>query len=328
MTMKTLLHVVAAAAFASALSIGAMDAGAQERLRLAHFSPTTSPNHVTALALAERIEAATGGRYKVEIFENSQLGGEVEVVEAIGLGTVDLSMPSAASLANVIPEMNILNMPFLFRDWDHYSAALESEFFDAMSEKAAQRNYRFLGFVTSGARHIMTKFPVESIKDLEGKKIRTVQNPVHVATFGAFGANPTAISYPEVYGALQTGVVEGGDAANTNYNDQKFYEVAPHWALLGWLYYTNAIVMSDSKFQSLSDSDQAALLALGREVGREHIKRWRESDGATLDVLKGKGVKVTQPPREPFESAVGSVYEDFLKSDFEKEWLQKIRDVN
>lgn len=327
--MRLFIHAAIAAIFAAVLLAGpTTTADAQERLRLAHFSPTTSPNHATAQALAERIEAATDGRYTIEIFENSQLGGEVEVVEAIGIGTVDISLPSAASLANVIAEMNILNMPFMFRSWDHYAAALESEFFDAMSEKAAQRGYRFLGFTTSGARHIMTKFPVNSIDDLEGRKIRTVQNPVHVATFAAFGANPTAISYPEVYGALQTGVVEGGDAANTNYNDQKFYEVAPHWALLGWLYYTNAIVMSEAKFQSMSETDQKALLSIGAEVGRQHIDAWRKSDADLLGVLKDNGVMVTEPPREPFEAAVGSVYEEFLKSDFERDWLQKIREVN
>lgn len=261
----------------------------------------------------------------MEIFENSKLGGEVDIVEAIGIGTVDVSPPSAAVLANVIPEMNVLNMPFLFENWEQYSNVLNGEFFDALSEVAAKRGYRLLGFQTTGPRHIMTTFPVDDMADLSGKKIRTVQNPVHVATFNAFGANATAIAYPEVYGALQTGVVDGGDAANTNYYTAKFYEVAPHWAQVSWLYYTNPIVMSEAKFQSLSDEDKEIFLRVGRQVGKDHLVAWQESDDKLLDVLKANGVTVTTPAREPFQQAVGPVYEQFLKTDFEKEWLEKIR---
>lgn len=327
MTRRRFAGVFAALAGCAVLAGAASPAHAQERLRFAHFSSTEDPNHAAAVSFAEQIEAATDGRYTVEIFENSQLGGEVEVVEAIGIGTVDVSPPSAAVLANVIPEMNVLNMPFLFSNWEQYSNVLNGDFFDALSEVMARRGYRLLGFMTTGPRHIMTTFPVNSIADLEDRKIRTVQSPVHVATFNAFGANATAIAYPEVYGALQTGVVDGGDAANTNYYTARFYEVAPHWALVSWLYYTNPLVMSEAKFQSLSEADKEAFLRIGRQVGKDHLVAWRKSDSELLDVLKENGVMVTEPPREPFQEAVAPVYEEFLKTDFEREWLQRIRDA-
>lgn len=300
-------------------------ATAQQTLRFAHFSSTEDPNHVAALRFKELLEAETDGRYTVDIYENSQLGGEVDVVEGIQLGTVDVSPPSAAVLANVVTEMNILNMPFLFRDWPHYEAVLEGEFFDAIVEVAAADGIRILGFMTTGPRHIMTKFPVESMADLAGKKIRTVQNPVHVATFTAFGANATAIAYPEVYGALQTGVVDGGDAANTNYYTAKFYEVAPYWAQVSWLFYSNPLVMSEDAFQALSPEDQEIFQRVGRQVGREQIANWKASDAGLLDELKKAGVTVTTPPREPFQEAVGEVYDTFLASEFEKEWLGRIQ---
>ena len=174
---------------------------------------------------------------------------------------------------------------------------------------------------------LMRIFPVESMDDLAGKKIRTVQNPVHVATFTAFGANATAIAYPEVYGALQTGVVDGGDAANTNYYTAKFYEVAPYWAQVSWLFYSNPLVMSEDAFQALSPEDQEIFQRVGRQVGREQIANWKASDAGLLDELKKAGVTVTTPPREPFQEAVGEVYDTFLASDFEKEWLGRIQDT-
>lgn len=322
--MKYLTSIFASFMLATGVIAVETSGADAETLKFAHFATTDDPNHAAALEFKEKIEKLTDGRYEIEIFENNKLGGEIEVVEAIALGTIDVSPPSAAALANVIPEMNILNMPFLFKDWDGYSEVLNGPFYDALAEVSAKKGFRVLGFMTTGPRNLMTKFPVNSMADLKGRKIRTVQNPVHVATFNAFGANATAVAYPEVYGALQTGVVDGGDAANTNYYTQKFYEVAPHWALLGWLYYTNPIVMSEEKFQSLSDADKQIFLQVGREVGKNHLVAWRASDGALLDKLKEQGVEVTMPDPAPFIAAAGPVYEEFLKTDFERDWLARM----
>jgi TRAP-type C4-dicarboxylate transport system substrate-binding protein len=111
----------------------------------------------------------------------------------------------------------------------------------------------------------MTKSPVNSISDVKNKKIRSVQNPIHVEAFKAFGANATPLVYNELYGALQAGVVDGADAANTNYWAQKFYEVAPNWALVSWLIYTAPVVMSEKTFQGLPKDIQTALEKAGAE---------------------------------------------------------------
>ena len=178
--------------------------------------------------------------------------------------------------------------------------------------------------MTSGPRHIMSRMPVESMDDLAGRKIRTVQNPVHVATFNAFGANATAIAYPEVYSSLQTGVVDGADAANTNYYTQKFYEVAPHWAQVSWLFYTNPIVISEAKFQSLTDDQQAALLEAGRKAGAAQQADWQASDAELLGTLEGEGVIVTRPDTAPFREASRSVYDEFLTDETQQRMLKMI----
>lgn len=321
--MKRRDFLLSAVAAAAAIPLpGAVQAAT--RLRFAHFSITDDPNHVTALNFANKLKAATNGAFEVSVVPNSQLGGEVDVVEGILLGTIDLAPPSCAVLANWIPEMNVLNMPFAFRDWDHYTRVLNGSLYDQIVEAAAAKNIRFLGFMTSGVRHIMTRQPVNTIDDLKGRKIRTVQNPVHVAAFNAFGANATAIAYNEVYAALQTGVVDGADAANTNYYTQKFYEVANNWAQIGWLYYSNGIIMSEAKFKRLSNEQQKALMSVGREVGMEHLKLWAESDAKILDQLKAKGVKVTQPDATPFRERSKGIYDQFLKTEKEKQLLSAV----
>lgn len=299
-------------------------ARAATRFRYAHFSPTDDPNHVTSLAFADKVKQATQGDYEIVIFPNTQLGGEVDVVEGVLLGTIDMGIPSAAVLASWVPEMNALNMPFAFRDWAHYTRTIQGPLFDRIVEAAAAKNIRVFGMLTSGARHIMTRQPVKEFADLKGRKIRTVQNPVHVATFNAFGANATAIAYTEVFSSLQTGVVDGADAANTNYFTQKFYEVAPNWAQVGWLYYSNCLIMSEAKFKRLPAERQAMLNSIGKQAGIDHFKLYEASDRAIFDQLKTKGVNITTPDPAPFREASKSIYDQFLKTPKEKELLSII----
>jgi TRAP-type transport system periplasmic protein len=316
--------LIGASALAASAGLGARFARAATEFRYAHFTPTSDPNHETSLSFAEKVKAATNGGYVVNVFPAAQLGGEVDAIEGVLLGTIDISIPSAATIANWVPEMNVLNMPFAFRDWDHYTKVAQGELLDRITQKAAEKNIRVLGMLTSGARHIMTREPLNAFEDLKGRKIRTVQNPVHVATFNAFGANATAIAYTEVYSSLQTGVVDGGDAANTNYFTEKFYEVAPHWAQVSWLFYSNCLIMQEEKFKALPADRQEMFSRIGRETGVEHFARYRAVDEQMLDKLIAKGVTVTKPDREPFREASRKIYDEFLKTDTEKELLQLI----
>jgi TRAP-type transport system periplasmic protein len=322
--MKRREVMAGAAAFAAAAGATGSARAQAVRFRLAHFSPTSDPNHVTALAFAEALKRETNGEYDVTILPAAQLGGEVAVTESLLLGAVDMAPPSAAVLANWVPEMNVLNMPFAFRDWAHYTKVAHGPLYDRIVEAAAAKNIRVLGILTSGARHIMTRMPVRSIADLQNRKIRTVQNPVHVATFNAFGANATALAYTEVYSSLQTGVVDGADAANTNYFTEKFYEVAPHWAQVSWLYFSNCLIMSEARYRRLPAARQKILSDVGRQVGIDHFKRYEASDQAIVDQLKARGVTFTQPDPAPFREAAKKIHDQFLKTDKEKELLSII----
>lgn len=324
MSIFTKSMIVRSGLVALGLALAAPAALAETTLRFAHFSVEDDPNHRAAVALSEMVAAATNNEVAIKIAPNSQLGGEVDVVEGILLGTIDMAPPSAAVLANWVPEMNVLNMPFVFRDWDHYTSVLNGPIFDELSAAAAPKGIRLLGFMTSGPRHIMTKTPVNGMEDLAGQKIRTVQNPVHVATFNAFGANATAIAYPEVYGSLQSGVVDGADAANTNYYTQKFYEVAPNWAQVSWLFYTNPIVISERVFQKLDADVQKALLEAGRKVGIDQQTDWRASDEKLLEELQKNGVTVTRPDPAPFRAAAQKIYDEFMTTDEQKHMLSLV----
>ena len=233
-------------------------------------------------------------RATLENFPNGQLGAELPAVQSVLLGTVDMTVPGNAAFSNFVPHFRVFDFPFLFRS-AHFEGVVSGAVFEELRTAAAARGFRLLGIFNSGTRHIMTKSPVNSISDLKNKKIRTVQNPIHVEAFKAFGANATPLAYNELYGALQAGVVDGADAANTNYWAQKFYEVAPNWALVSWLIYTAPVVMSEKTFQGLPKDIQAALEKAGAEIRHVATPTRGQEQGPLLEQIKAKGVQVTAP---------------------------------
>jgi tripartite ATP-independent transporter DctP family solute receptor len=321
--MKHILGTIVAAMLA------ATPVAAQEfTLRAGHSAAPTEPYHIGLTDFAQRVSAATAGRVAVEIFPANQLGNERESIEGVQLGTVDLAVPANAVFTNFVPDLVALDMPFLFDDQEHLERALNGPLVDAINEAAAQRGFRVLGLYTAGVRHIMTRGKaIESLADMAGLSIRTMQNPAHVAAFNAMGANATPLAYGELYGAIQAGVVDGAEAANTNYEAQKFFEVAPNWAMVSWTVLISPLIMSEAKFQSFPADIQAALMTAGRESAVIERAAYAASDAEKLSALETKGVTITRPDTTEFREAVASVLEEFIKTDAQKRMIQLIVDA-
>ena len=293
-------------------------------LRAGHTNAAGEPQDQGLKILKAKLEAATKGKATVEIFANGVLGNELQLIEGVALGTLDMVVPSNAAFTNFVAEMRVFDMPFLFRDMAHMDKVVAGAAFDELKAPAQKKGFRLLGIYSSGIRHIMTREPVTKIEDLKGRKIRTMQNPIHLEAFKAFGANATPMAYNELYGALQTGVVDGAEAANTNYSAQKFYEVAKNWALVGWLNLTAPVVISEKKFLSLPADVQAALVRAGLESAVEERAIVVKTDLPLLEGVKARGVNVTLPDPEPFRQAAKPVYAKFLTSALDRKILALI----
>ena len=300
-------------------------ANAKIILKAGHTANPDEPYHKGMLELKRLVEAATNGEVEIQIFPNGQLGSEKEMIEGLKLGTVDITSPSNGNLTNFVPELGIFDLPFLFRDRPHMYKAMDGGPGQKLSKAMADKGFRLLGFYEAGVRHIMTtKKPINSFDDIQGLKIRTMGVPAHVASFNAFGAKATPMAYGELYGALQQNVVDGAEAANTNYNSKKFYEVAPNWAQIGWTALVADLVMSEKKFKSLPANVQKALLDAGPKAAAVERKAYSDSDNSLLESLKAKGVKVTYPDPIPFRNASKAVYDEFVKSSSSKAILDEI----
>ena len=256
-----------------------------------------------------------------------QLGGEVEMIKQVLTGTLDITSPSNAPLTNFVPELKIFDMPFLFRDEAHMISVLRGPVLQDINEIVSERGIRLLGVYNVGVRHIMSSTPVRSMADLKGLKIRTMQSKYHMAAFNAFGANATPISYAELYSSLQTGVVDGAEAANTNYFGKKFYEVAPYWGQVGWTILTAPLIMSDKKFSSLPADVQQALIEGGNKAAMWEQDYYASVDQGRLDDVRNAGVSITKLDIAPFQAASQKVYDEFLTTDDEKRILKMIQDT-
>jgi TRAP-type C4-dicarboxylate transport system substrate-binding protein len=153
--------------------------------------------------------------------------------------------------------------------------------------------------------------PILTLDDLKGLKIRTMENPLHLATFKALGANPLPMAYGEVYTALEQGVIDGAEAANLNYLAKKFYEPAPHWAQVGWIHLVEYVLMSRLFYERLPEAFRTAVDQAAWEMTARQRQWYQEEDAAALNLLRREGIRITQPDRAPFRRAAREVYAEW-----------------
>ena len=314
--MKSLLKLALGAVLAGAIAV---PAGAQEvTIRVGHTNAPDSIQDMGLQKLREVLEAKTGGKATLEIFPLGQLGDEKQLIEGVLLGTLDMAMVSNAVTSNFINDFRVLDMPFMFENIAVLSRKVEGPAKPLLAQAASNSGFQLIGTYSSGIRHTMTSKPIASMADLANMKIRTMQQPMHVAAFKAFGANPTPMAYADLYGALQTGVVDGAEGATSDYNAKKFYEVADHFSLIGWLNLLAQVTMSQSGFGALPADVQAALLEAGTESAIWQRQYVIDQEQPLLEELRGKGVTVVIPDVADFKAAAAPLWEGFIETESQR----------
>lgn len=257
----------------------------------------------------EIVEKRSNGRIQVEIFPDNQLGNERDVIEGIQLGNIEMAWPSNAPLTAFVPSLNIFELPYLFRSVQHMYDVLDSDIGMGFADDFEAKGFHLLGYFQLGVRHIMTVNKViNSIEDMKGLKIRTMENPAHLDAFKAFGANPLPMAYGELYTALESNVLDGAEAANTNYEAKKFYEPAPNWAMVGWMHLVTPVIINDKLYKNLPEDLKIIIDEAARETIELEREMYEMNEDEALEKLKAAGVKITEPDRGPFVEASQKVY--------------------
>ena len=320
------LNIVFAAA---ALSLGLVGyASAQNTMKISISVAQNSHQGVAIDTFAKEIEKRTAGRYKIQTFYSGSLGGERESIEAVQLGTQELAFSSTGPVPNFVPEARILDIPFLFRDKAHARNVLDGAIGQDMLTKFESKGFKALAWGENGVRHMTnSKRSVTSPDDLKGLKMRTMENPVHVAAYKGFGIVPTPMAFPEVFTALQQGTVDGQENPLSVIMAAKFDQVQKHLTLTGHVYSPAIFLMSKGVFDKLSATDKTAFLESAKEGAKAGRARVDEDDSKGVAELKSKGMTVVENvDKAKFVATLAPVNAEFEKQ-FGKDVLDKIRAV-
>lgn len=301
-------------------------AQAQTTMRINISVAQNSHQGVAIDTFAREVEKRTGGRYKIQTFYNGALGGERESVEAVQLGTQELTFTSTGPIPNFVPEVKILDVPFLFRDKAHARAVLDGPIGQEMLKKFEPKGLVGLAWAENGFRHMTnSKRDVRTPEDLKGLKMRTMENPVHVAAYKGFGIITTPMAFPEVFTALQQGTVDGQENPLSVIISAKFDQVQKHLSLTGHVYSPCIFLMNKEAFDKLSAEDKQAFIEAAREGTKANRARVDEDDAKGVADLRSKGMTVIDDlDKSKFVAALAPVNAQFEK-EFGKENLDRIR---
>ncbi|MEO8409475.1 MAG: TRAP transporter substrate-binding protein [Propionivibrio sp.] len=283
-------------------------------LKAADVHPEGYPNVVAMENMGKKLEAATNGRITMKMFPNMVLGDEKSMIEQTQAGGIDILRTSLGPLGPVVPEVNVFNMPFVFRNEAHMRAVVDGPIGDEILQKItdSSANLVGLGWMDGGTRNLYTKAPVRKPADLAGMKIRMMGNPLFVDTMNAMGGSGISMGMSDLYSALQTGVVDGAENNPPTYVTQNHYTVDKFYDLTGHLIIPEIFVFSKTKWNKLSPEDQALIKKLSKEVTIEQRKLWDARVEESMAKMKAEGVtvvadvdhdaffKATQPVRDQY----------------------------
>jgi tripartite ATP-independent transporter DctP family solute receptor len=323
MTFRRTIIVGAVAAAAALTSLVPFAATAQIVLKAADVHPEGYPNVVAIENLGKKFEAATKGKYKVQMFANGVLGGEKEMIEQTQVGAINILRTSLGPLGPVVPDVNVFNMPFVFRNEAHMRAVIDGPIGQEILDKitASPAKMVALGWMDGGSRSLYTKKPVHTPADLKGMKVRMMGNPLFVDTMNAMGGNGIAMGYGEVFSALQTGVLDGAENNPPSmFTSNHFNAGAKYYAQTNHLIIPEIFVMSKVTWDKMTPDEQGLLKKFGREAQFEQRALWDKSVAEYTAKLKAAGVefipvdqKVFYAATAPVRAKYGAPYADLIK---------------
>lgn len=328
---QALLGLLASSTAGTLGSVATTRAFAQsaKTLKLGYILSRQSQLGAGGDVFAEEITKRTGGRYRIEQYPDSALGGEVEMLKAVQLGTVDLAFITGAPMPNVLPEIGVFNIPFLFRDANHAHAVLDSPIGQAYLAKFRSKDLVALAWGENGLRHLTnSRREVRAPADLKGLKLRLPQSVVMLAGFKALGADVKPLAFPLLYGALQSGEFDGQENPIATILSSKFYQVQKYLTLSGHVYDPAILFLSVDAFGDLSADDKKSFIEAATLAGQASRQYAAAAQKNGIAELEKNGMKVvTDVDRQEFAAAMSSANATFAQQ-FGSDLIEQIRNYS
>jgi len=274
----------------------------------------------------QELEERTDGRLTARTFHNGVLGSQPDAIEQLRLGGIDFAVFNLGPMGPTVPATNVVSLPFVFDSLDHMYRAMDGVVGEALSDAMEDEGIVALGWYGSGARSFYNSDgPINTPADLQGKKIRVMNNELFVGMIEALGGNATPMAFAEVYQSLNTGVVDGAENNYPSYESTGHYEVAGYYSLSEHLIIPECFCMNAELYNSLAAEDQVLVRELARESAVLQRELWAESSAESREKVEAAGVEINEiEDKAPFQEAMLPVYEQAYEQQPELEQLVEL----
>jgi len=259
--------------------------GSSENIITLRGATQFDENHAFTRTIRKFEELVTtyyGKPVNFELYLNSELGLEKDYFTYMSQGnSVDYGIVSPSHMSNYSPAAPLMDMPFLFRDLDHWNRVLDSDAFGPIADEVSRKaDVRLIGYAGGGVRNLIVNKPITNMEELKGLSLRVMGAPIQTRIFQAIGASPTVIAYSEIYSAIQTGVIDGAENEAAGLQQMKFYEVGPEISETQHAITVRPLCFSGKTFRRLPPDLQAAIDRAGREAGAfgRHLESTQDAE--------------------------------------------------
>ena len=272
------------------------------------------PNTIALDKFAELLSQKSGGKMKLKMYHAGTLGSQPDAIEQVRMGGLEIANFSLGPVGPIVPEANVVSLPFIFKDTEHAWRVLDGKAGEMMNEGLAKKGLISLAWYAAGARSFYnSKKPIKAPADVTGLKVRVMNNDLYSGMIKALGGNPTPMAFAEVYQSLKTGVVDGAENNWPSYESTGHYEVAKYYSISQHLIIPETLCINAGVWKKLSADDQKILKEAAQESALLQRKLWKErSKASEAKVLAGGSVANAIPDKSAFQAAMKPVYDKFL----------------
>jgi tripartite ATP-independent transporter DctP family solute receptor len=282
-------------------------AGDKIVMKLGHTLAPDNHYQLTALEFARLVKQKTNGVVDVQVFPQSQLGGEVQMTQALRTGTQDMMLSGQAAVVNTIKQWEVFDIPYLFDSVDDANRVLQGPVGKKFLEMMKPANMVGLAWISVGERNLFTaKKTIKSLDDVKDMKVRVMQSPGYIAGYKALGANPTPLAYNQLFLAMSQGLVDGADTSPEQFIQDKFADVAKHYYMTRVNYLPVVLAISKVSWNKLTPAQQKAMQESADEAAQFDIKTYHKQYDEALAQMKAKGIQVEQVDIKPWVAATES----------------------
>ncbi|WP_104205457.1 TRAP transporter substrate-binding protein [Billgrantia saliphila] len=321
------MSAVAASAAVMLLSLPAQ----AEDWRGWNIHPPGYPNTEALEAFAESVTERTEGRVTVQVYNNGVLGDQPDAIEQTRSGALDFANFNMGPMGPIVKETNVLSLPFLFSSIEHMHEVMDGEIGQQFADALAEKNLIALSWFDSGARSLYnTERPVHTPEDMQGLKIRVMNNDLYVEMIEALGGNATPMAYGEVYQALKTGVLDGAENNYPSFESSNHYEAADYYSLTEHLIIPECLCIAKASWEALSPEDQEIVREEAIKASELQRQLWVEGSQESRQIVLDAGIEINEvEDKAAFQEKMEPVYSAFIEENPDLESLiDAIRNSN